>query len=134
MPLSVISVHAQGQVRGLSELIGMLAHRRAEVSSICASFDDRFLEGAKMQEDNYPHGPKVGGRFSTATGNSAVVEIDSSDAYWLDEANEPLPVLDRDVRYRLTTEDGQVATLIAHIASSESATWTTACSVPPSAA
>jgi hypothetical protein len=86
---------------------------------LCASFDDRFLEGAKMQEDYYPHGPKVGGWFSTAAGNSAVLEIDSSDAYWLDVANEPLPDLDRDVRYRLTTEDGQVATIIAHIASSE---------------
>jgi hypothetical protein len=85
---------------------------------ICASFDDKFIEGAKMQEDYYPHGPKVGGFFSTEAGNSAVVEIDSTDAYWLSDA-EPLPVLDRDVRYRLTTEDGEVATLIAHIDSAE---------------
>jgi hypothetical protein len=85
---------------------------------ICASFDDRFLEGAKMQEDYYPYGPKVGGWFSTGAGNDAVVDIDSSDAYWLDD-DEPLPVLDRDVRYRLTTQGGQVATLVAHIASAD---------------
>ena len=85
---------------------------------VCASFDDRFLQGATMQEDHYPHGPKVGGWFSTAAGNDAVVGMDSTDAYWLAD-DEPLPVLDRDVRYRLTTLGGQHATLIAHIASSE---------------
>lgn len=85
---------------------------------ICASFDDRFIEGAKMQEDFYPHGPKTGGWFSTADGNDGVIDIDSSDAYWLKNP-DPLPNLDRDVRYRLTTQGGQVATLIAHIASSE---------------
>lgn len=85
---------------------------------ICASFEDRFLEGAKMQEDNYPHGPKVGGWFSTAAGNDAVIEVDSTDAYWLDDEH-PLPGLTRDVRYRLTTQGAQVATLIAHIATSE---------------
>lgn len=85
---------------------------------ICASFEDRFLQGSKMQEDYYPHGPKVGGWFSTAAGNDAVIEIDSTDAYWLDDES-PLPVLDRDVRYRLVTQGGQVATLLAHIATSE---------------
>jgi hypothetical protein len=82
---------------------------------LCASFDDRFLEGAAMQEQYYPHGEKAGGWFSTGAGNDAVVQVDTSDAYWLGD-DEPLPVLDRDVRYRLTTEGGQVATIIAHIA------------------
>lgn len=85
---------------------------------ICASFEDRFLEGAKMQEDSYPDGPKVGGWFSTADGNDAVTAIDSTDAYWLED-EEPLPDLGRDVRYRLMTEGGQQATLIAHIATAD---------------
>ena len=59
MPLSVISVHAQGQVRGLSELIGMLAHRRAQVSSICASFDD---DGCRVQ-------------IAVETANEAVIDL-----------------------------------------------------------
>lgn len=85
---------------------------------ICASFDDRFLEGSEMQEDFYPDGPKVGGWFSTEAGNDAVVAIDSSDAYWLGDGS-PIPVLDRDVRYGLRTQGGQQATLVAHIATGD---------------
>jgi hypothetical protein len=85
---------------------------------LCASFDDKFIEGSVMEEQHYPHGEKVGGWTSTAAGNSATVELDTSDAYWLDD-DEPLPVLDRDVRYRVRSEDGQTYTVIAHIASSE---------------
>jgi len=81
---------------------------------ICASFDDRFLEGAVMQESSYD-GEKRGGWISTAAGNDPVREVDTSDAYWL-APGEPLPPLDRDVRYRLTTVGGEVATLVAHVA------------------
>ncbi len=40
---------------------------------LCASFDDRFIEGSVMEEEHYPHGEKVGGWTSTAAGNSATV-------------------------------------------------------------
>jgi hypothetical protein len=83
---------------------------------ICASFEDRFIEGAVMEEASYPHGPKQGGWISTSDGNDAVISIDSSSAYWLDD-DEPLPVLDRDVRYRLRTVGGEVVTVIAHLSS-----------------
>jgi len=81
---------------------------------LCASFEDRFIEGAVMEEASYPHGPKQGGWISTSDGNDAVTSIDSSEAYWLDD-DEPLPVLDRDLRYRLRTAGGEVATVIAHL-------------------
>lgn len=83
---------------------------------ICASFDDRFIEGAVMEESSYAGGEKQGGWVSTTAGNDPVREVDTSDAYWL-EAGTPLPPLDRDVRYRLTTVGGQVATVVAHVAS-----------------
>ena len=75
---------------------------------LCASFDDKFIEGSVMEEQHYPHGEKVGGWTSTAAGNSATVELDTSDAYWLGD-DEPLPVLDRDVRYRVRSADGQTS-------------------------
>jgi hypothetical protein len=81
---------------------------------LCASFDDRFIQGTVMEEECYPHGPKTGGWISTDPGNVSVVDIDASDAYWLAEG-EPLPELDRDVRYTLTFADGSTATVIAHL-------------------
>jgi hypothetical protein len=82
---------------------------------VCASFEDRFVEGSVMTEDYYPHGPKAGGWISTAAGNVPVREVDASDADPLDD-DEPLPPLDRDVRYRVTTVDGETTTVVAHLA------------------
>ena len=47
---------------------------------------------------------------------SRVARVDTGDAYWL-APGEPLPRLDRDVRYRLTTADGSTHTVVAHLAS-----------------
>ena len=68
-----------------------------------------------MNETCYPDGDKFGGWISTDEGNQAIASVDTSDAYWL-AAGEPLPSLDRDVRYRVSTVAGASATLIAHIA------------------
>ena len=76
---------------------------------LCASFEDRFVQGTVMNEQCYPHGDKHGGWISTEAANVAVAQVDTSDAYWL-TPGEPLPRLDRDVRYRLTTADGAVRT------------------------
>ncbi len=81
---------------------------------LCAAFEDRFIEGSVMQEDFYPHGPKVGGWISTPAGNEAMAAIDTRDAYWMDPTG-PFGPLDRDVRYRLTTVGGRTANIIAHI-------------------
>ena len=62
-----------------------------------------------MNEQCYPDGDKHGGWISTASGNVAVAHVDTGDAYWL-APGEPLPRLDRDVRYRLTTADGETCT------------------------
>jgi hypothetical protein len=83
---------------------------------LCASFEDRYVQGTVMNEQCYPDGDKPGGWVSTAAGNVAVDAVDTSDAYWL-APGEPLPQLDRDVRYRLTTRDGETQTVVAHIAS-----------------
>ncbi|MGH9119306.1 MAG: hypothetical protein ACRD0A_15935 [Acidimicrobiales bacterium] len=80
---------------------------------ICASFADRYIQGSVMHESSYPD-PKPGGWISTDAGNDPVVDIDYSDAYWL-APNEPIPPIDRVVRYRLTTLAGEVATLVAHV-------------------
>jgi hypothetical protein len=82
---------------------------------LCASFDDRFVQGSAMEEAYYPHGPKSGGWISTVAKNDPVVDVDISGAYWL-AANEPLPPLDRDVGYRLRTLGGVDVTVVAHIA------------------
>jgi len=82
---------------------------------LCASFDDRYVQGTLMNEACYD-GDKFGGFVSTATGNVGIARVDDSDAYWL-APGEPLPQLDRDVRYRLTAVDGTTATVVAHIAS-----------------
>ena len=69
-----------------------------------------------MNETCYPDGDKFGGWISTDAGNDGVAVVDTSDAYWL-AAGQPLPSLDRDVRYRVTTVAGETWTVIAHIAS-----------------
>lgn len=81
---------------------------------VCASFDDRFVEGAIMQEASYPDGPKEGGWISMSGGNDPVRAVDPMDAYWL-ESEEPLPVLAGNLRYRLTTVGGEVVTVVAHV-------------------
>ena len=43
------------------------------------------------------------------------MQVDESGAYWL-APGEPLPDLDRDVTYRLTTLSGAVHTVTAHVA------------------
>jgi hypothetical protein len=83
---------------------------------LCASFEDRFVQGTVMNEQCYPHGDKHGGWISTEAANVAVAQVDTSDAYWL-TPGEPLPRLDRDVRYRLTTADGATCTVAARLAS-----------------
>jgi aminoglycoside phosphotransferase (APT) family kinase protein len=81
---------------------------------VCASFDDRFVQGSVMVEDYYPHGPKCGGWISTETGNDPVRSVDTSGAWSLDgEGSLPAPA--NDVRYRIETVGGQVATVIAHL-------------------
>lgn len=82
---------------------------------LCASFADRYVQGTVMNELCYPHGDKHGGWVSTSEGNVAVAEVDTSDAYWL-APGEPLPRLDRDVRYRVITADGETRTVVAHLA------------------
>ncbi len=82
---------------------------------LCASFDDRYIQGTLMNEECYD-GDKYGGWISTDAGNEAVSHLDDSAAYWL-ERGTPLPQLDRDVQYVVTTVDGAKATVIAHIAS-----------------
>jgi hypothetical protein len=83
---------------------------------LCASFEDRYVQGTVMNEQCYPDGDKHGGWISTASGNVAVAHVDTGDAYWL-APGEPLPRLDRDVRYRLTTAEGATCTVVAHLAS-----------------
>jgi hypothetical protein len=81
---------------------------------ICANFDDRFIGGSAMVETSYD-GLKHGGAVASAAGHDPIVHVDESGAYWLQEG-EPLPQLDRDVSYRLTTASGAVHTVVAHVA------------------
>ena len=80
---------------------------------LCASFEDRYVQGTVMNEQCYA-GDKHGGFLSTDAGNVAVDRVDASDAYWL-APGEPLPRLERDVRYRLTSADGAAHTVVAHL-------------------
>jgi hypothetical protein len=82
---------------------------------VCASFEDRYIQGSAMLERSYPD-LKHGGFVSSATGNDAVSLVDTSEAYWL-EPDVPLPQLDRDVAYRLETVSGQAFTVVAHVGS-----------------
>lgn len=78
---------------------------------ICASFDDRFLQGSVMLETSFP-AEKHGGFVSTTHGNDPVAHVDTSDAYWL-EPGEPLGDPRRDVTYRLETVGGDRWTVSA---------------------
>ncbi len=82
---------------------------------LCASFEDRFVEGSVCEDRHYPHGPKRGGWISTAAGNDPVADVDTSEGYPL-EPGMPLSRVFDDVRYRLRTVGGQDATVIAHLA------------------
>jgi hypothetical protein len=82
---------------------------------LCASFDDRFVEGSTCQEGHYPHGPKHGGWISTAAGNDPTKLLDVSEGYEL-VPGEPLARVFEDVRYRVHTVGGQTATVIVHLA------------------
>lgn len=83
---------------------------------LCASFEQRYVQGTVMNETCYPDGDKFGGWVSTEAGNRAVRHVDTAGAYWL-AAGEPLPRLDRDVRYPVTTVDGETVTVTAHVTS-----------------
>jgi hypothetical protein len=82
---------------------------------ICANFDSCFVGGSAMVETSYD-GLKHGGAVASADGHDPIVAVDESDAYWL-APGEPLPDLDRDVSYALTTRSGRVVTVTAHVAS-----------------
>jgi len=82
---------------------------------ICASFGDSYVQGSTMIDTTYPD-RKYGGFISTLAGNDAVSHVDVSDNYWEEPPDQPLPTLDRDVRYRLTTVAGQRIDVTAHLA------------------
>lgn len=81
---------------------------------VCASFDDAYVQGSVMREVHYD-GVKHGGFVSTADGNRAVARVEPDDAYWMDPPNEPLPALDRDVTFTVTTVDGERTAVVAHL-------------------
>jgi hypothetical protein len=81
---------------------------------ICASFDDCYVQGSTMIDTTYPD-RKFGGFVSSAAGNDPVAHIDVSEAYWEQPADEPLPDLDRDVTYVLTTVGGSRIVVTAHL-------------------
>ncbi len=80
---------------------------------LCASFDERYVQGSSMLERSYPD-IKHGGFVSRAHGNDPVSRVDASDAYWL-EPGERMSELRRDVRYGLETVGGERLTVIAHV-------------------
>lgn len=85
---------------------------------ICASFDDAYVQGSVMRDTSYD-GVKHGGFHSSAAGNVAVASVEPDDAYWLDPPNEPLPPLDRDPTFRITTVDGRTTTVVAHLSGTD---------------
>ena len=89
---------------------------------VCASFDDRFIQGSVMLENFFPD-EKHGGFVSGSDGNAAVANVDTSDAYWAPGNNTRLGALDRDVRYRITTTAGDTYTVIAHTSSDFGRHW-----------
>jgi hypothetical protein len=82
---------------------------------ICASFDDCYVQGSTMCDTTHPE-RKFGGFVSTAAGNDPVTSIDLGATYWEDPENEPLPPLERDVRYVLDTRSGASVEVTAHLA------------------
>lgn len=82
---------------------------------ICASFDDRFVQGTAMHERSYDQGMKFGGFVSTADGNDPTTDIDVSQTYWETTDVAPLPAIDRDVTYVLTTASGERVPIVANV-------------------
>jgi len=82
---------------------------------ICASFEDRFVQGTAMNERSYDGGMKFGGFVSSAAGNVPTTNIDVSQTYWDTSDEAPLPPLDRDVTYELQTADGQRIEIVAKL-------------------
>jgi hypothetical protein len=82
---------------------------------ICASFPERFVQGTAMHERSYDGGMKFGGFVSSAAGNVATTDIDVSQTYWETTDVAPLPALDRDVAYTLTTADGERIEIVARL-------------------
>lgn len=89
---------------------------------VCASFDSRYIQGSVMHEEFFPE-VKHGGFVSDDHGNTAVAHVDTSDAYWEPGNNARLGALDRDVRYKITTAEGDIYTVVAHIGSDFGRHW-----------
>jgi hypothetical protein len=89
---------------------------------ICASFDDKYVQGSVMLENFYPE-EKHGGFVSTADGNDAVANVDTAGAYWETGNNARLGALAEDVRYRVETTGGEAYTVVAHIGSDFGRHW-----------
>lgn len=81
---------------------------------VCASFADKFVQGSTMLETYFPQ-QKHGGFVSRASGNDGVRFVDTSDNYWEEPLNEPLPALVRPVDYAISTVDGDTQCVRAHI-------------------
>ena len=80
---------------------------------ICASFDDRYVQGSVMLESSFPD-EKHGGFVSTADGNVPVAHVDTSQAYWM-APGEPIGELRDDITYRIRTVEGDVHTVTARL-------------------
>lgn len=80
---------------------------------LCASFDDRFVQGSLMLETSYPE-PKHGGFLSSAEGNVAVSRVDPPEEH-SHRAGEPLPEPAGDRRYLLRALDGSETAVVAHL-------------------
>jgi hypothetical protein len=80
---------------------------------ICASFDDRYVQGSVMLETSFPE-EKHGGFVSREQGNVAVAHVDTSGAYWM-EPGEPIGELREDVTYRIHTVEDERFTVTAKL-------------------
>jgi hypothetical protein len=80
---------------------------------LCANFEKKFVQGSVMLETSYPE-EKTGGWVSTDAGNLGVQTMDTSGAYWL-VPGEPLGDPREDVTYRLTTVEGDIHVITAHL-------------------
>jgi hypothetical protein len=82
---------------------------------ICASFEDRFVQGTGMRERSYPD-MKFGGSVTTVDGHAPVAAVELDGVYWSAEDDVPLPPLDRDVAYTVVTTDDRRVLIVAHLA------------------
>ncbi len=82
---------------------------------ICASFEDRFVQGTAMHERSYDSGMKFGGFVSSAAGIDPTVELDLSEIYWTEDDSAPLPPITTDVNYVITTASGERIPIIARV-------------------